>query len=40
MANKKKKKTSIGTKIFVWFMFLIMFGSFLSTIIYYIIAAK
>ncbi len=37
--TKKKKKssgTSLGTKIFVWFMFIAMLGSFLFPLISYL----
>jgi hypothetical protein len=40
MAYKAKKKSNLGTKIFVWFMFIAMLGSFVATILYYILAAK
>jgi len=40
MAYKAKKKTSLGVKIFVWFMFAAMLGSFVSSILYYLIAVK
>ena len=40
MAYKAKKKTSLGTKIFVWFMFAAMLLSFVAPILYYIIASK
>lgn len=40
MAKKTKKETSLGIKIFVWFMFIAMFLSFLLPILYYLIAAK
>lgn len=39
--KKKKKKsseTSLATKIFVWFMFLAMLGSFLAPLITYLIS--
>ncbi len=40
-SKKKKKKTSdtsLGTKIFVWFMFLAMAASFLVPMIYYLVS--
>lgn len=40
MAYKAKKKTGIGTKIFVWFMFFAMLVSFVGSIVYYILASK
>lgn len=40
MAYKAKKKTSIGTKIFVWFMLIAMIGSFVASLLYYLIAWK
>ncbi len=40
MAYKAKKKTNLGTKIFVWFMFGAMLLSFLTTLIYYVLIAK
>lgn len=40
MAYKKKNKTSLGTKIFIWFMFGAMAFSFIGTILYYLIAGK
>lgn len=39
--SKKKKNgdnTSIGVKIFVWFMFLAMLASFLTPLIYYLVS--
>ena len=40
--NKKKKmkktsETSLAIKIFVWFMFIAMFSSFIVPLIYYLI---
>jgi len=40
MAYKAKKKTGIGTKIFIWFMVFAMLFSFVGTILYYLIATK
>lgn len=40
MAYKAKKKTGLGTKIFVWFMFAAMLLSFLATLLYYLLAVK
>lgn len=40
MAYRKKKKTSLGTKIFVWFMFIAMVASFVGMLLYYILATK
>lgn len=40
MAYKAKKKASVGTKIFVWFMFFAMLLSFVGSIVYYLIAVK
>lgn len=40
MAYKAKKKTSIGIKIFVWFMFFAMLMSFVLPILYYVVSAK
>lgn len=40
MAYHKEKKTSLGTKIFIWFMFAAMFLSFVSTLIYYLVVSK
>ena len=36
----KKKKTNLGVKIFVWFMFAAMLMSFVAPILYYLISAK
>lgn len=33
---KKKKNTSIGIKIFIWFMFIAMLSSFILPLLYYI----
>lgn len=40
MAYKAKKKSGLGTKIFVWFMFAAMLMSFVGSILYYLIASK
>lgn len=40
MAYKAKKKTSTGTKIFIWFMFIAMALSAISPIVYYLIIAN
>lgn len=40
MAYKAKKKTDIGTKIFIWVMFFAMLLSFVGSILYYLIATK
>ncbi len=40
MAYKAKKKSGLGTKIFVWFMFVAMLGSFVASILYYLLASK
>lgn len=40
MAYKAKKKTSLGMKIFVWFMFAAMLLGFIAPLLYYLIAAK
>ena len=40
MAYKNKKKTSLGTKIFVWFMFIAMLLGFLVPLAYYLLSAK
>ena len=40
MAYKAKKKSDLGTKIFVWFMFAAMLFSFVGSILYYLIASK
>lgn len=40
MAYKAKKKTDLGTKIFIWFMFAAMLLSFVGTLIYYILSTK
>ena len=37
---KKKSNTSIGTKIFIWFMFLAMLSAFVLPLLYYIKAIK
>lgn len=37
MAYKAKKKSNLGTKIFIWFMFAAMFLSFVGSIVYYLI---
>lgn len=39
--NKKKKKdsdTPLITKVFIWFMFIAMFSSFLVPLVYYLIS--
>ena len=38
--KKKKSNTSIGTKIFIWFMFIAMLLSFVAPLLYYLIATK
>ncbi len=40
MAYKAKKKTGLGTKIFIWFMFAAMLFSFVATLLYYLLWAK
>ena len=34
--TKKKSKTSVGTKIFIWFMFIAMLSGFILPLLYYI----
>ena len=34
--TKKKSKTSLGTKIFIWFMFIAMLSAFVLPLLYYI----
>ena len=34
--TKKKRNTSIGTKIFIWFMFIAMLSAFVLPLLYYI----
>lgn len=34
--TKKKSNTSIGIKIFIWFMFIAMLSSFVLPLLYYI----
>lgn len=36
--KKNGDTTSIGVKIFVWFMFLAMLASFLTPLIYYLVS--
>lgn len=38
--TKKKSNTSIGTKIFIWFMFIAMLSAFILPLLYYIKAIK
>lgn len=33
---KKKSNTSVGMKIFIWFMFVAMLSSFIIPLLYYI----
>lgn len=40
MAYKAKKKTSVGVKIFVWFMFAAMLLSLVASILYPLLAAR
>ncbi len=40
MAYKAKKKSNLGTKIFVWFMFAAMLFSFVGSLLYYFLAVK
>lgn len=40
MAYKKKNKTNIGTKIFIWFMFVAMLLGFIAPLLYYLLASK
>ena len=40
MAYHKEKKTSLGTKIFIWFMFGAMLFSFVGTLVYYLAVGK
>lgn len=40
MAKKTKKETSLGIKIFVWFMFFAMFAGFLLPILSQFIQTK
>ena len=39
MAYRAKKKTNLGTKIFIWFMFIAMLASFIVPILYYLLSA-
>lgn len=39
MAYKAKKKTSLGTKIFAWFMFAAMLASFAASVLYYLLVS-
>ena len=34
--TKKKSKTSLGNKIFIWFMFISMLSAFILPLLYYI----
>ena len=34
--TKKKSKTDVGTKIFIWFMFIAMLSAFVLPLLYYI----
>ena len=40
MNTRPKRKTPIGIKIFVWFMFIAMSLSFVLPILYYLVRAK
>ncbi len=40
MAYKAKKKSDLGTKIFVWFMFAAMLLSFVGSVVYYLIVTR
>jgi hypothetical protein len=39
MAYRAKKK-KLGTKIVAWFLVIAMIGSFISTLVYYLIASS
>ncbi len=40
MAYRAKKKTNLGTKIFIWFMFIAMLLSFAAPMLYYLLMAE
>jgi len=40
MAYRAKRKTGLGTKIFVWSMFIAMFLAFALPVFYYLIRAN
>lgn len=40
MAYKAKKKSSVGTKILIWFMFFAMIGGFIATLLSYLLSNK